>query len=358
MYVDDMINAGDQSFQLHAMSTLKVFESKPRVYDQFDFFGAQIRTLHDGMMSMSQRYYARTLRVVDKKATFEEFRRARALFSWLTNSRPDISCVANRAAQVTERTFCTDKIRELNRGIKKVLDTVDVGLKYGRLDFDSLHLRVYADASFATNDDLSSQIGFIVLLCDDSNRCHVLDYSSRKSRRVVRSIMGGEVHSFMDAFDTAFITRNDLETILGVRIKIVMLTDSKQLFDAVTCGRRTAERRLGIDVAAARQSYRAYEIGSIGFVRGSVNPADGLTKVDSNGALMRIIETGMDTTPVQQWIHREEMQDDVQGEMQSTGNVLIGGSVKGTDDESHDGANAEVGRTVDTSKDGGDTPSV
>lgn len=101
MYVEDLLEAGDQSFQEHARSTLNLFESKPRIYDRFDFFGSQIRTLHDGTMKMSQRYYARALKPMNAKGTFEEFRRERAIFLWLANTRPDVSSYANRAAQLT-----------------------------------------------------------------------------------------------------------------------------------------------------------------------------------------------------------------------------------------------------------------
>lgn len=147
------------------------------------------------------------------------------------------------------------------------------------------------------------------MLCDDSNACHILDYASRKSKRVVRSIMGGEVYAFMDAFDMAFVLKKDLEMVLDTKLGIIMLTDSKQLFDSVTCGKRTAERRLSIDVSAARKSYRNYEIECLGLVRGEANPADGLTEAFGNGALSRLMETGRDDTPVEQWIEREGIEE-------------------------------------------------
>lgn len=334
MYVDDLLNAGNVNFQKHAESTLNVFDSKPRVNDHFDFFGAQVDTLDDGTIHMTQRYYARSLKPANIGGTYEEFRRERALFSWMTNTRPDVACVANKAAQVTEKTHGSDKVRELNKGIRIILRSTDIGLKYGKLKKSELHIRAYADASYATNDDLTSQLGYLVLLCDHSDNCHVLDYASRKSKRVVRSIMGGETYAFMDAFDLAFVIKTDLEVILGMDLNIVMFTDSRQLYDSVTCGKRTAERRLSIDVTAARQSYRDYEIASIGLVKGEVNPADGLTKPGGNGALRRIIETGRDTTPVESWIVREDG-DDGKGEdglCRSTGSVGPGGSVKSTTD--------------------------
>lgn len=43
----------------------------------------------------------------------------------------------------------------------------------------------------------------------------------------------------MNALNVAFVFRRDVEVMLDVRIEIMMLTDSKKIFDAVTCGKRT-----------------------------------------------------------------------------------------------------------------------
>jgi len=164
---------------------------------------------------------------------------------------------------------------------------------------------VYTDASFASNDDLTSQLGYIILLCDKSNRCHVLQYSSRKSKRVVRSIMTGEMYSFTDAFDCAFMFKHDLETIYQQRIPITILTDSKQVFDVITKASRTSEKRFMIDVCVAREAYNRYEISNVGLVLSAQNVADGLTKVGFCKALDDVLNSGYDYSPVQQWIIRQ-----------------------------------------------------
>lgn len=306
-YVDDCLHAGNEEFQKTTEVSLKKFDSKPRVYDNFDFFGTQIKT-EQGNFFVGQEYYTRNMSSVPSNATFADFRRHRALFSWINNTRPDLVCYSNRAAQVTEKTFGKDKINELNRGIKEAKSRELKSLRYPPLELESVHLRIYADASFSSNDDLSSQLGWIILLCDEANNCHVLDFSSKKSKRIVRSIMGGEVCAFVDAFDYAFMMMKDLNTMLGKVIPIFMFTDSKQLFDALTKGKRTTEKRLMIDILSARQSYKRFEISAIGLVTGLSNPADGLSKIGGNGALQKILETGMDETPVEQWIERTLMQ--------------------------------------------------
>lgn len=165
-----------------------------------------------------------------------------------------------------------------------------------------LHVRVYADASFAGNDYLSSQLGFIVLLCDKHDYEHILDYSSKKSKRVVRSILGGEVYAFADGFERAFMLRHDLQTIYRKKIPLHILTDSLQMFDVITKASSTTERRLMIYIEAARESYNREEISNVGLVLSENNIADSLTK--PNKALEKLLATGIDDNPVQQWIIR------------------------------------------------------
>lgn len=91
-----------------------------------------------------------------------------------------------------------------------------------------------------------------------------------------------------------YAIRNYLTEMLGMYLGLVMMSGLKKLFDAVICGKRTAERRLRIDIAAGRQIYNAYEIERIGLICGDVNTADDFTKVGGNDALWRIIESGVE----------------------------------------------------------------
>ena len=118
--------------------------------------------------------------------SFDGFRSVRACFGWLSHSRPDVSGAVNRAAQVTVDTFDKRHIQDLNKAILRVRSSLDLFLKYEALDISKIHIRAYVDASFATNEDHSSQFGCVIVLCDATNRCHFLDFSSKKCKRVVR----------------------------------------------------------------------------------------------------------------------------------------------------------------------------
>lgn len=94
----------------------------------------------------------------------------------MLHTRPDVACHSNRAAQVSAKKSGKDKARELNQAITIVKENPTAGLHFMPLDSDSTHLRVYVDDSYATNDDLSWQLGYLIILCDDNNSCHFLDH--------------------------------------------------------------------------------------------------------------------------------------------------------------------------------------
>jgi len=55
---------------------------------------------------------------------------------------------------VTVVFFAERHLKEFNKAVKHVKATKDLVLKYTKRGRESLHLRVYVDASFASNDDL------------------------------------------------------------------------------------------------------------------------------------------------------------------------------------------------------------
>jgi len=97
-----------------------------------------------------------------------------------------------------------------------------------------------------------------------------------------------------------------------------MWTDSKQMFDVFTRASHTTEKRLMIDVRAAREAYKRYEISNIGFVRSEHNPVDGLPKPHICAALDAALRMNTNVNPVQQWVTRNETMADSATETMTT----------------------------------------
>ncbi|CDF38174.1 unnamed protein product [Chondrus crispus] len=210
------------------------------------------------------------------------------------------------AAQVTAESYSFESNRSLNSIVRHIKKTGEMRLTFLKLDHDTLRLVVYANSSFNNREESRSQLGFIIVLADKSEKCAVLHYASYKSRRVARSSMGGEKLAFVDAFDCSFLLRHDISRMLGRHIPLIMLTDSKILFDVLTRSRYTSERRLMVDISASRQAYREGSISDVALIPSEDNVADAFTKVCSNGALNRLLRSGKLQHRVTQWVIRSK----------------------------------------------------
>jgi hypothetical protein len=106
--------------------------------------------------------------------------------------------------------------------------------------------------------------------------------SSHKTKRVARSTTAAETLAFFYAFDNAVILRHDLSGMIGTDLPILMMTDSRALFDTITRARSITERRFMVDIAAAREAYKEQTISNIGLLRSEFSPAEALTKLSAN----------------------------------------------------------------------------
>ena len=223
---------------------------------------------------------------------------------WLVNTRPDLACAVNTAAQVKESTFTEKDAISINKVVSAARRHSHRGILQQKLDINSLKIIVYTDAAFSTNADHTSQLGYLIMLSDDSKKCNILHYSSSKSKRVARSVLGSEIYAFADGFDFAFCLKTDLEKILKKRIPLQMYTDSKFLFDVITTASSLREKRLLIDIAVVKEAYYKQDISQVGHIFSDQNPADALTKPSNCPALNSVLDTGQLKLEINQWVVR------------------------------------------------------
>jgi hypothetical protein len=113
--------------------------------------------------------------------------------------------------------------------------------------------------------------------------------------------MAAETPAFSNAFDNAFIIKHDIERMIG-SVHYLMLTDNKALFDVIAWTRCTTERRLMVDIAAAREAYHERIISNIGLICSEFNIADGLTKAGPNEALRKFLVAHCLNHPFEQYV--------------------------------------------------------
>lgn len=103
-----------------------------------------------------------------------------------------------------------------------------------KLEVESIPIALYADAAFANNRNLTSQLGFIVLLKDKNDNAAIINYVSFICDRVIRSVLGAEVSAYSHCLDYTLSLSKDLLGRIGRKIETVMFTDSKSLFEPIT----------------------------------------------------------------------------------------------------------------------------
>ncbi|KAK2002143.1 hypothetical protein LX36DRAFT_652637, partial [Colletotrichum falcatum] len=104
------------------------------------------------------------------------------------------------------------EIKELNRRIMWQIKNLNRGLQFQPLDLTTAKLYVFVNRSFANNSDLTSQLGFIVILANKQNNdnkpteqtpsdtrsftinSNIVHFSSTKCKRVTRSVLASEIY--------------------------------------------------------------------------------------------------------------------------------------------------------------------
>lgn len=109
----------------------------------------------------------------------------------------------------------------------------------------------------------------------------------------------------------AYVTKYDLQMMIGLLIPLRMITDSLSLFDVLTKASTTTEKRLKIDLQTVQNSYDKSEIQDVAFIRSEYNIADVLTKMKKKKGLMQAINTSVLGHPIQQWIIQKTGSDSV-----------------------------------------------
>ena len=75
----------------------------------------------------------------------------------------------------------------------------------------------------AEGRDMSSQIGFVIVLADKYNNANIIHWQSVKCRRVTRSVLASELYGFAFAFDTAATLKSTAEQLFtGCRYGILL----------------------------------------------------------------------------------------------------------------------------------------
>lgn len=130
------------------------------------FAGIRVQQAEYASVILDQREYILSLKELDKNSTYDDFRSYRHKLAWIASTLPDITATSNIYSQVTQDTFTVENIKQMNKSIRYLHEFADASLRYNHIELDKAKLVVFADGSHASNQDQSSQIGYLIFLTD------------------------------------------------------------------------------------------------------------------------------------------------------------------------------------------------
>jgi hypothetical protein len=323
LQTDDTLILASQEFADSEEDQLQKagFLAKPREKLTIDtplkFNGGLIQLLSDGTITLTQEQHCKNLSTVAQKTATDTGTRGvartltpkdqyvaqRARGAYVASvCQPEASFDLSFAAQVINPG--KEDANALNKRLDWQIKNAKRGLKFVKLDVNTLQLVAFTDASFANNKDLSSQIGYVIVLTDATKRANIVHWSSVKCKRVTRSVLASELYGMAHGFDIAAAIKSTVDKILQTNIPLILATDSKSLYDCLVRLGTTQEKRLMIDVMCLRQAYERRQITEIKWIDGESNPADAMTKGKACAALTNLIDTNTINLQAIGWVER------------------------------------------------------
>jgi len=192
------------------------------------------------------------------------------------------------------------------------------GIKNVPIKLETAKLFVFVDASFANNNDLTSQLGVVIAIGNEEQTGpntfkltgNLIHWTSVKCRRVTRAVLASELYAMVLGVDLAIAIKSTLDMITTQlnmpNIPSVICTDSFSLYECLIKLGTTKEKRLMIDIMSIRESYERHELSEMRWINGNDNPGDSMTKDEDkcNNALRQLVETNTLEMRVEGWVER------------------------------------------------------
>jgi hypothetical protein len=164
---------------------------------------------------------------------------------------------------------------------------------------------IVTNAAFINTIDLHNQINYVICLIDDVH-LNLIHWLLIKCKRVIRSVLATKLYIMINDFDVEAIIKSIIEHILKLKnsLSLILLTDSKSLYDCLVNINTIAEKRLMIDSMCLRQFYEKREIAEIRWTHENINSADAMTKSKFCNALIRLIDINIIELKITEWVKR------------------------------------------------------
>jgi hypothetical protein len=192
----------------------------------------------------------------------------------------------------------------LNQRFQWQLNNFTRKLRFVSSNRNQLKLMIFIDAVFANTFDLHSQIDYVMCLTNDDVNVNLIHWSSIKCKHVIKSVLTIELYVMINDFDVEAIIKSIIERMLHIFLSLILLTDSKFLYDCFVKLDTIPEKKLMIDLMCFRQSYERKDIAEIKWIDEDSNFADAMTKSKFCNALIKFIDTNIIELKIIEWVER------------------------------------------------------
>jgi hypothetical protein len=308
LQTDDTLSIVTEAFAQREQEQLEAAQFRAKLktvlseQNPVEFNGGRISIVQGNIIltQKGQTDQLRTINTSDKDAT-QHYIVQRARGAYIASvCQPEAAFDLSTAAQTT--TPGPDDFKNLNVRIQWQIDNPDRGLIFVPLKLEEAKLFIFTDGSFANNKDLSSQLGFIIVLANEHRTGeghdfeiygNIIHWNSIKCKRVTRSVLASELYGMVNGFDNTIAISTTLQQIVRTlnlpQIPVIVCSDSRSLYDCLVKLGTTNEKRLMIDIMSLRESYEKREITEVRWINGKDNPADACTKRTPNSALEKLV---------------------------------------------------------------------
>jgi hypothetical protein len=166
MQTNDTLDLNDSTFTTRESNEI-TFLAKDRqtlTEDEPLIFNGCILTIDGPHLRLKQKNQSQKLETATDRKTYIE-QRARGAYI-ATTCQPMASFDLSVAAQIPAPS--KNDIAKLNKRIEWQKQNVDLGLSFVLIDLNTIKLYAMVNASFANNQNLSSQIGYVIILGNET----------------------------------------------------------------------------------------------------------------------------------------------------------------------------------------------
>ena len=301
VHVDDVLYSGTTEFHDKVISVLKKNYVIGRVEEElFTFTGWSLKQDAKGIILTQDHYLGQIdqekFSAIEKisgpdsehlNQEFQQlFRSLVGALQWIVSiSRPDKAYYSVSLAAKLGKA----NLGDLRSGWKQLSAMIKdpIQIKFNALqDFDSCHLQIFCDSSWAKMDGCETVIANISFMVDKLGNANVLDWAARKLDIPEGSPLSAESRAALEAYEKVPWLRSLTSDMFDVgQIPAHIITDSKSLKDAINTSTVVKDKKAMVTICTLR---RVPEVENIRMAwwRGARQLSDVMTKPGVNSTKM------------------------------------------------------------------------